>query len=132
MARFPAALAALLLAGVAAADPRIDYLLQCAGCHRVDGTGLPPEVPSLVNTPGKLVATPAGREYLVRVPGAAQAPLSDAELAAVVNWVLREFNAATLPEDFAPLSTREVAKARRKVLADPHRFREQHWPGLGY
>jgi mono/diheme cytochrome c family protein len=125
------AAAALMLAQAVAADPRIDYLLYCAGCHRVDGAGVPPDVPSLIDTPGRMVATRAGRDYLVRVPGAAQAALSDAELAAVVNWVLAEFNAATLPVDFKPLQEGEVSKARRRVLADPRRYRAETWPDLG-
>ena len=121
----------LLLADASAADARVDYLLFCAGCHRVDGSGVPPEVPSLRDTPGRIVALPAGREYLVRVPGAAQSGLSDGELAAVVNWVLAEFNAATLPQNFRPLKEREVSAARRNVLADPRRYRTENWPELG-
>ncbi|MEJ2013829.1 MAG: cytochrome c [Anaerolineales bacterium] len=82
----------LLLAAQVLADERSDYLLHCAGCHRPDGTGLPPDVPSLVGPLGRIASSPAGRDYLARVPGAAQAPLTDAELAAVLNWVLAEFN----------------------------------------
>ena len=125
------ALVALLLADASNADARVDYLLFCAGCHRVDGSGVPPEVPSLRDTPGRIVATQPGRDYLVRVPGASQSALSDAELTAVVNWVLVEFNAATLPQGFRPLKEREVTAARRRVLADPRRYRTETWPELG-
>ena len=65
----------------AAADPRSDYLMHCAGCHLVDANGVPPLVPSLAGPLGRIAASPAGRDYIARVPGAAQAPLSDAELA---------------------------------------------------
>ena len=41
---------------------------------------------------GSLLATPAGRAYLVRVPGVAQAPLDDERLAALLNWVSRELS----------------------------------------
>jgi mono/diheme cytochrome c family protein len=123
------ALAAALLATAAAgAEPRIDYVLQCQGCHMEDGRGLPPEVPTLRDTPGRLVATQAGREYLVRVPGVAQAPITDAELAAVLNWMLVEFSAGTLPRDFAPYRVDEVARLRSRVLGDPQRFRREHLP----
>ena len=110
------------------ADPRSDYLLHCAGCHQPDGTGLPPDVPSLVGPLGQIVASPAGRDYLARVPGAAQAPLTDAGLASVLNWVLQEFNADTLPASFKPLNGREVGKSRARVLADPLKARNELWP----
>lgn len=123
-----ACLIALCLAAPAWADPRSDYLLHCAGCHRPDGTGLPPSVPSLVGPLGTIAASPQGRDYLARVPGAAQAPLNDAELTAVLNWVLHEFNAATLPASFEPLKAREVGRSRSRVLADPLRLRAEIWP----
>ena len=49
--------------------PRINYLLHCGGCHLPDGTGSPPEVPSLHGEIGALAALPEGRRYLARVPG---------------------------------------------------------------
>jgi len=124
-----AALVLLLFAAPwsAMSDPRSDYLLHCAGCHRPDGTGLPPDVPSLAGPLGPLVAAPGGRDYLARVPGAAQAPLSDEALAAVLNWVILEFNADSVPPDFVPLSGKEVGASRRQVLADPLRARYQLW-----
>lgn len=106
-----------------AAAARIDYLLHCSGCHRPDGGGAPPEVPSLRGPIGSIVGTPEGREYVVRVPEAAQAPLSDDALAAVLNWMLREFSAHTLPEGFRPLDAEEVGAARGRVLSDPLRAR---------
>jgi mono/diheme cytochrome c family protein len=125
-----ACLAALAFAAPVMAGPRSDYLLHCAGCHRPDGTGLPPGVPSLVGPLGSIAATPQGRDYLARVPGAAQAPLSDEELTAVLNWVLLEFNASTLPGSFRPLQPREVSRSRARVLADPLKLRGELWPDL--
>jgi mono/diheme cytochrome c family protein len=119
-----------VLTSPALADPRSDYLLHCAGCHRPDGTGLPPSVPSLVGPLGTIAASPAGRDYLARVPGAAQAPLSDEELAAVLNWVLVEFNRESLPDSFQPLKGSEVADSRARVLADPLKLRREIWPEL--
>ena len=106
-----------------AAAARIDYLLHCSGCHRPDGAGAPPEVPSLRGPIGLIVGMPEGREYVARVPEAAQAPLEDDELARVLNWMLREFSADTLPEDFRLLEAAEVGAARARVLADPLRAR---------
>ncbi len=71
------------------------------------------------------MASPDGREYIVRVPGVSQANLSDARLAAVLNWVLTEFNTDSLPADFAPYTAEEVGEARVKVLVDPLRTREE-------
>lgn len=128
----PLALAATLAgtanaagAGGTATDgaARVDYLLHCSGCHRPDGAGAPPEVPSLRGPIGEIVGTPEGRDYVARVPEAAQAPLDDEDLARVLNWMLREFSAATLPAGFRPLDAREVGAARRRVLADPLRAR---------
>jgi mono/diheme cytochrome c family protein len=124
-------LVAGVLAAVAApalAGPRADYLLHCAGCHLADGRGSPGAVPSLAGPLGRIVASPAGRDYLARVPGAAQAPISDEALAAVLNWLLLEFNRATLPSGFRPLSGSEVARSRARVLADPLKLRRELWP----
>lgn len=95
-----------------------DYVLSCAGCHKLDGTGSV-RVPSLRGT-ARLLARSGGRDYLLRVPGAAQAPLSDARLASLLNWVLTEFGgAAPAP----PFSAEEVAIARATPLRDPQQAR---------
>jgi hypothetical protein len=114
--------------GIVLADPRADYLLHCGGCHLPDGAGVPPEVPSLQAEIGRLVATPAGRDYIARVPGASQVPISDAKLAEVLNWVLFTFNAKSLPAGFSALTADEVGRSRRNVLADPEKYRQQFWP----
>lgn len=113
------------------ADARAQYLLHCGGCHLPDGRGAPPEVPTLRANLGRLLAYPDGRRYLARVPGASQAPLSDAGLAAVLNWMLAEFNGDTMPADMVPLTAEEVAEARAQVLADPLRERARIWAAHG-
>jgi mono/diheme cytochrome c family protein len=105
--------------------------MHCAGCHLADAAGVPPYVPSLAGPLGPIVASAAGRDYVARVPGAAQTPLSDDELAAVLNWVLMEFNRETLPAGFRPLSGSEVAKSRARALADPLKLRAELWPDAG-
>ncbi|MBM42858.1 MAG: cytochrome C [Acidobacteria bacterium] len=119
------ALAVLLLSGVvdAADDAQARYLLHCRGCHLANGTGVPPDVPTLVDEIGRLVATPVGREYVVRVPGVSQAALDDEGLASLLNWILETFNADTLPANFRPYSAGEITEARKKVLADPLTYR---------
>lgn len=112
----------------ARADAEKNYLLHCSGCHLPDGIGDPPNAPSLRNTIGKIVATPEGRDYIIRVPGSAQTPMSDEQLAEVLNWMLTEFNSETLPKDFELLSTQEVARSRSQILADPLKYRARFWP----
>jgi cytochrome c553 len=109
------------------ADDRVraNYLLACRGCHLVDGSSVPPEVPSLRNTLGQFLTSEAGRGYLVRVPGVAQSRLNDEEIAEVMNWVLTEFNAASLPEGFRPFTAQEVAAVRGDILADPVGYRNK-------
>jgi hypothetical protein len=125
----PLLLAMMPLSATAADDVRANYLLACRGCHLADGSGVPPEVPSLRNTLGPLAATAEGRDYLVRVPAVLQSRLSDARLAEVLNWVLTEFNADTLPGDFKPLTASEVAAARKQILADPIGYRRARLSG---
>ena len=78
-------------------NARTAYWLHCAGCHLLDGSSAPPEVPTLIDEPGRIVALPGGRDYLMRIPGVAQAGLDDAKLAEVLNFMLEEFSSATLP-----------------------------------
>lgn len=121
------ALLATLSAAIADQNSaRSNYLLACRGCHLADGAGVPPEVPSLRNTIGEIAGTADGREYLVRVPAVLQSRLNDEQLTEVLNWVLTEFNAETLPDDFRPLTAGEVTTARQQVLADPIRYRQVH------
>lgn len=120
--------ALFIAAALVHADPRVDYLLHCSGCHMPDGSGLSPVVPTLHDVPGRMLAIPQGRSYIVRVPGVAQAPISDRKLTEVLNWLLAEFSSATLPKDFEPLTVEEVSRARSQLLADPLEFREIYWP----
>ena len=75
-------------------------MLHCQGCHRPDGSGIPGAVPAFPGQVAKFLATPTGRAFLVRVPGAANAPISDDELAALLDWIVRRFDAANVPADF--------------------------------
>lgn len=118
-------LAALFIAAeTGRADPGTDYLLYCRGCHLADGRSVPPEVPSLHEL-ARLLESDTGREYIIRVPGVSQTPMSDERLAAVLNWVVSEFNSTSVPEDFRPFSAAEVGEARKKVLPDPKGYRAE-------
>jgi mono/diheme cytochrome c family protein len=95
----------------------VDYAVHCQGCHLADGSATPGSVPSLTAV-GRIARAPGGRAYLVRVPGVAQAPLADADLAAVLNFVLARFGGADLPDGFAPYTAEEVGPLRREPLVD--------------
>ncbi len=122
--------AVLLLVAVGSthADPKVDYLLHCSGCHLPDGSSHAPLVPTLHDVIGRMVAKPAGRAYIVRVPGVSQAPINDEKLTEVINWMLTEFNSETLPKNFKPFTVREVSRARSRILADPLRYRAELFP----
>jgi len=66
----------------------------------------------------KFLTVPGGREFLVQVPGAAQAPLSDAETADVLNYMLREFGPREIADKYPPFTTEEVAELRKKPLTE--------------
>ena len=117
----------LITPSVFSASPKTNYLLYCSGCHRPLGEGNPPNVPTLRRELGYMMSVSAMRGYLARVPGSAHAPITDAQLTSVLNWMLNEFNAETLPTDFKELTIAEVIDARAKVLADPNQYRADHW-----
>jgi hypothetical protein len=63
-----------------------------------------------------LAGTPAGRRFLVQVPGSAQSTLSDAELAEVLNWMVENLSAHPAGRKVAPFTAAEVARYRYKPL----------------
>lgn len=113
-----------LLAATAHADPKSHYLIHCMGCHLIDGQGSPPDVPAFTPSMASLLNTPEGRGYLVRVPGAAQSPLNDAELAGVLNWMLENFSQLD-PDNYTHYTGSEVAAYREQRLAEPMKMRRQ-------
>lgn len=132
-----AGLALLVAAGLGAArtaragSPALDYVLNCQGCHRAEGTGTPGSVPALAGSVGRFLQVPGGREFLVRVPGVAQAALDDAALAGVLNWVLERFGADDVPRDFVPYAAAEVGRLRHQPFTNVQRVRSDLVQALG-
>jgi cytochrome c553 len=93
-----------------------NWALNCQGCHRLDGSGSDATAPSLAGTVAKFLWAPGGREYLVRVPGVATSPLSDADLAEVMNWMLWRYDKAHLPSNFRPFTAAEMGPLRSRPL----------------
>ena len=100
-------------------DPRLDYILQCQGCHLADASGAEAVgVPRMKGVVGRFPQVEGGRAYLVQVPGVAQAPLDDAAIAELLNWMLQRFSADELPEPFEPYLAEEVARHRSRTPID--------------
>lgn len=79
-------------------------------------------VPDLNDDMGYFAGFAEGRSYLVRVPGAAHSPLSDSDLAEVMNWMLRTFAA---DDNAQPYTEAEVTKHRRVRMNDVQAVRKQ-------
>ena len=96
-------------------EPRINYMLQCMGCHTPDGSGEPGRVPSVRDTLVPFAASPEGRRFLVQVPGASQSRLSDAELAELLNWMIQNLSRRA-PIHFTAFTAAEVGRYRGTPL----------------
>lgn len=93
-----------------------NYALNCQGCHRPDGTGDAASAPALAGHVAVFTAVRGGRDYLGRVPGVATSPLTDADLAELVNWTLWRFDAAHVAPGFGPYTAEEIGRLRRSPL----------------
>jgi len=112
-------LAAAVLLGPGIANPQrahTNWVLNCQGCHRADATGSPKGAPNMAGEVAKFLSVKGGREFLGRVPGVANAPLPDDQLAELVNWLLLTFDRRHLPKDFAAYTANEIGRLRAQVL----------------
>lgn len=103
---------------------QFDYQMHCQGCHTPDGDGAS-SVPRMKDKVGIFLRSQAGREYLVRVPGSATSALPDERLAAVLNWILREFAGDSLASDYQPYSALEVGELRQRPLNEVDQYRAE-------
>lgn len=103
---------------VTAKDPESLYRMECQGCHLSDGGGGLDSIPALTNHVARFLDVPGGREYLLQVPGVALSPLSDQELADVLNWMLQTFGPPGPVSRNAPYTVEEIARWRKQPLAD--------------
>ncbi|HBK91701.1 MAG TPA: cytochrome C [Parvularcula sp.] len=107
------------------ARARMNWMLNCQGCHQADAKGsAAARTPAMAGEVARFLGVEGGREYLTRVPGVANAGLSDDQLAELLNWTLATFDAAHLPESFTPFSAAELAAGRKAPLvSDAARMR---------
>lgn len=124
----------LALAGASVAwgyQPAVNYQIRCMGCHLADGSGTPGRIPSVRRSLVLFSAAPEGRDYVVRVPGVAQSPLSDADTAALLNWMARNLSDVKVPGNYVDYSEAEVHGLRDRPLAQVKAIRARLWKSIG-
>lgn len=108
------------------------WQVNCRGCHGVKGYGSAGGAPPMPGVLSKLLSVDGGREYLARVPGVVNAPLDDADLADLLNWVMLTFTCEPLPTEFRGYDAVEVGALRKKALVtDAHLKRAELLSKLG-
>lgn len=118
----------LLAAPVAAQDrsPHANYILRCAGCHAMDGSGHPAGgIPDFRNLVGAFARDETGRTYLMHVPGVIGASLSDTEIAAVLNYIMDNWGGDSVPAGFVPFTGAEVGVLRAENIGDVVAYRRK-------
>ncbi len=95
-----------------------DYILACAGCHGLTGVSNSALVPSLKGLVGYYLNLPEGRAYLPRLPNVAFSTLNDEQLAAVLNYMVFDIGADSVPPGSRPYVAAEVGKWRRQPLTE--------------
>jgi mono/diheme cytochrome c family protein len=133
--RSAAALVAAVFFGMPVAgayEPRVNYQLQCMGCHHADGAGEPGRVPSVRDTLVPLSLFAEGRDFVLRVPGVAQSPLTDAEVAALLNWMARNVSDVAPGDGFRDYTAEEVGARRHQPLVAIAAERERLLARVGH
>jgi hypothetical protein len=98
-------------------EVQVTYLERCGGCHGIQGHSAASLVPRLQGQVGSFLCLPEGRSYLIRLPSVALSPLSDGELASLMNFVV--FDLGGVPGDrarFPPYTAAEVGTLRKQPL----------------
>jgi len=107
-------------ARVALEDPglaRSNYLENCAGCHGVNGSTAPAQLPELRGRVGWFMCTPEARAYLLRLPNVAQSRIrDDGDLADMMNFVVFVLGEGSAPAGTRPFTAAEVRRERRFAL----------------
>lgn len=95
---------------------QVNYMLQCQGCHKADGSGIDKTVPDLRTHGRNFIESVDGRPYFIAVPGSANAPLTDAELAEVVNYIIKNILESSDAKLF--YSEQEITRFRKMRMLD--------------
>lgn len=103
---------------------KFNYQMLCQGCHTPDGTG-GKDTPKMKDHIGYFLSTQEGREYIVRVPGSANAAIDSTQLAEVLNWIIIEMGGPSIPEKMQAYTATEVAELRKNPLFEVTEYRKQ-------
>jgi mono/diheme cytochrome c family protein len=95
------------------------YLERCAGCHGGDGLGHTSLIPDLKGRAGYFLCSAESRDYMSRLPNIVFSRITDAEMAALLNYVTFDLGAKSAPAGARPFSAGELAAARREPLTIP-------------
>lgn len=96
---------------------RANYLEQCAGCHGMNGSTAPAQLPELRGRVGWFMCTPEARAYLLRLPNIAQSRIKDnRDLADLMNFVVFVLGEGSAPPGTKPFTEVEVAHERQFAL----------------
>ena len=101
-----------------------DYQLFCLGCHGPTGDGAR-GVPKIKGVIGTFLGSQSGREYLIKVPGAANAPLNDERLAQLMNWTIDQFAGDSKPTEWQAYNAAEIAEYRAEPLFEVEQYRKE-------
>jgi len=85
-----------------------NYLLHCSGKPAAG-------IPDMRATLPLLLATPAGRAFVIQAPGTSGSDLGDAEIAELINWMVPALSRGTPDPAYTP---QEVTRYRGAPLDD--------------
>lgn len=63
---------------------------------------------------GKFLQISEGREYIIQVPGVMNSPLTDAEVARLMNWLVFAMGPKPVQE-FSPYNASEIHRLRQNI-----------------
>jgi hypothetical protein len=114
-----AALPLMLRAGMnEERTPRGNYLLNCGGCHGLEGVSNSSLVPDLKDQVGFFMNLPEGRRYLGSLPNVAFSLTTDEALTDLLNYMVFTLGGTSVPQGTVPYTLREVAQLRRQPLTE--------------
>ena len=99
-----------------------NFLLNCGGCHGLDGVSNSQIVPDLKDQVGYFLNLPEGRRYLARLPNVAFSTNTDQELAALLNYAVFTLGGPSVPKGAKPYTAREVGELRKQPLTETALF----------
>ncbi|CAN5345446.1 hypothetical protein BH10PSE12_BH10PSE12_18460 [soil metagenome] len=98
--------------------PQSDYIEHCGGCHGIQGSSAPAQIPVLRDRVGFFMCLPESRRYLIRLPNVAHSRITDNDqLADLMNFVVFGLGKASTPARALPFTGAEVAEQRQFALS---------------